>query len=164
MTQDRPGGDGPRDETPGDAAWEQIVASLRGPDSEGGTGWPLAEDVDASEPDSPEQEQATTSDGPVVIWRGSDADVDAEINRAVPDEHFEPPEPPPLPRADAITWAAWLGVIGSPLVLLLMTALGVTSQLLVVAVVAAFLGGVGVLITRLRTHRDPFDPDDGAVV
>jgi hypothetical protein len=28
----------------------------------------------------------------------------------------------------------------------------------------AFVGGFALLLTRLGDHRDPFDPDDGAIV
>jgi len=158
--------------TPDDAEWERIVASLRGPDTEGSTDWPDVESRSTNEesdedqrPDkSSRQDRGRSLDEPVIIWRGSSEDIDAEIERAVPDEHYVPPDPPPLPRADAITWAAWVGVIGAPLLLLLMTAFGVSSGFVVTAAVAAFLGGLAILISRLRSHRDPFDPDDGAVV
>ena len=153
--------------TPDDAEWARIVASLRGPDSEGSSDWPDAEnadglgsetsDVDGADAPPPTPDQ-------VIIWRGSTQDIDAEIERAVPDEHFVPPEPPPLPRADAITWAAWVGAIGAPLLLVLLTALGVSSGFVVVGAVAAFLGGVAILVSRMSSHRDPFDPYDGAVV
>lgn len=151
------------DRTPDDAEWDRIVSSLRGPDTTGSTEWPDAS-TDEGGGDQREPAPPRASDEPVIIWRGSGADIDAEIERAVPDEHFVPPEPPPLPRADAITWAAWLGVVGSPLLLLLLTALGVSSGLLATVLVASFLAGLGVLVTRMRTQRDPFDPDDGAVV
>ncbi len=162
--------------SPDDAEWERIVASLRGPDTEGNNSWPEVEDrssdeaSDESRPDLAGQDDADppkregSSDEAVIIWRGSSEDIDAEIERAIPDEHFVPPDPPPLPRADAITWAAWLGVIGAPLLLLLMTAFGVSSGFVVTAAVAAFLAGVAILIGRMRSSRDPFDPDDGAVV
>ena len=150
-----------------DAAWEQIVASLRASHSDSQATWPDAEDVDVAdepveEPPQPEPEPA----GPrqVVIWRGSEEDVDAELERAIPDEHFVPPDPPPLPRADAITWAAWIGVIGGPLLLLLVTVLGAGSGVFVLLAAAGFLGGFAVLLTRMRSQRDPYDPDDGAVV
>jgi hypothetical protein len=153
--------------TPDDAEWERLVASLRGPDSTGDTDWPEAENVAEDDEPLPSDESATPprrSNEPVIIWRGSSEDVDAELERAVPDEHFVPPDPPPLPRADALTWAAWIAVIGAPLVLLAATALGVSSRLVVAVCAAGFLAGIGVLITRMRTQRDPYDPNDGAVV
>ena len=153
--------------TPDDAEWERLVASLRGPDSDGDAGWPEAENLAEGSESSEADESPTPSrvgDEPVIIWRGSSEDVDAEIERAVPDEHFVPPEPPPLPRADALTWAAWIGVIGAPVVLLAASALGASSRLVVIICVAGFLAGTGVLVARLRSQRDPYDPNDGAVV
>ena len=167
MTDER--GEDPRSDEARDSddvAWEQIVASLRASDADGEATWPEAEDVDeADEPAEetpPEPEPAAPRQ--VVIWRGSEEDVDAELERAIPDEHFVPPDPPPLPRADAITWAAWIGVIGGPLLLLLVTLLGVGSGIFVLLAAAGFLGGFAILLTRMRSQRDPYDPDDGAVV
>ena len=149
---------------PDEAAWNEIVASLQA-SADAESTWPAAEDIDEEPPPSqPAPVPPVVEDEPVIVWRGSEADIDAEIERAVPDEHFVPPEPPPLPRADLITWAAWTGAIGAPILLLVMTALGLSSGLLAAAAVAAFVGGIAVLITRMSSSRDPFDPDDGAVV
>jgi hypothetical protein len=155
-----------------DAAWEQIVAQLRRDEATSAAPWPDAEGLDTTPQDTGDDEPSPALDSrpdpssprPVIIWRGSEKDIDAELDRAIPDEHFVPPEPPPLPRADAITWAAWIGVIGGPLLLLALTALGRSSSVLVGFSAAAFLGGFAVLITRMRSQRDPYDPDDGAVV
>lgn len=155
-------------ESPDDAAWDEIVASLRQPDPDGAGTWPESENVEppARGPEQVPAEPTPPSEPPepVIIWRGSREDVDAELERAVPDEHFVPPDPEPLPRADAITWAAWIGVIGGPLLMFLLSAFGRSSSLLAVASVAAFLGGFLVLVTRMRARRDPHGPDDGAVV
>jgi hypothetical protein len=150
-------------ERPDETAWNEIVASLQSSDESAAT-WPAAEDVDSVHSDPEPDLVPASADEPVIIWRGSEADIDAEIERAIPDEHFVPPEPPPLPRTDLITWAAWAGAIGAPIFLLLMTALGLSSGLLAAVAVAAFVGGIAVLIARMSTQRDPFDPDDGAVV
>jgi hypothetical protein len=155
-------------DAPDDTAWEQIVASLRSPEpADGARAWPAAEDLDGAEDGPagvPEPVAAPGPPQPVVVWRGSEADIDAEIERAVPDEHFVPPDPPPLPRSDALTWGAWLGVVGAPLVLLVLVAVGYTPGWLMVGLTIAFVAGFGILLTRLRSDRDPYDPDDGAVV
>jgi hypothetical protein len=96
---------------------------------------------------------------PIVVWRGSGGDS-AETEREA--EDFTPPDPPPLPRTDVFTTAAWAGALGGPGLLLTAGLLGwqVPGWLAVLAVVA-FLGGGGILVARMR--NEPPD-DDGAVV
>lgn len=82
-----------------------------------------------------------------------------------PDEdRFVPPEPPPLPRGDFLTTFAWVCVLGGPL-FLLFAALAWTDipGILIVAGVAAFIGGFVALVARMPNEH-PDDPDDGAVV
>ncbi|MEV7672446.1 hypothetical protein [Streptomyces sp. NPDC088752] len=73
--------------------------------------------------------------------------------------HFVPPEPPPLPEADATAKFAWLGVIGGP-VLLLVTVLLQWDMTwwLTTLCVGGFLGGFATLVARMK-HDD--DDDDG---
>ncbi|MGW1779805.1 hypothetical protein ACWCQQ_11760 [Streptomyces sp. NPDC002143] len=80
--------------------------------------------------------------------------------------HFVPPEPPPLPAADATAKFAWLGVIGGPVLLLLAVLLGweMTWWLTTVGI-GGFLGGFATLVMRMRTDdEDDQDPGRGAVV
>ena len=80
--------------------------------------------------------------------------------------HFVPPEPPPLPAADATAKFAWLGVIGGPVLLLLAVLLGweMTWWLATVGI-GGFLGGFVTLVTRMRADdEDDGDPGRGAVV
>jgi hypothetical protein len=80
------------------------------------------------------------------------------------EERFVPPPPPPLPRVPQDRLAAWLGVLVSP-VLLLMAAIFRVSLPTFAAwlLVGAFLGGFGYLVAQMpRGPRDPFD--DGAVL
>ncbi|WP_317442887.1 hypothetical protein [Streptomyces collinus] len=80
--------------------------------------------------------------------------------------HFVPPEPPPLPTADATAKFAWLGVVGGPVLLLLAVVLGweMTWWLTTLAV-GGFLGGFATLVMRMRTDDDEDgDPGRGAVV
>ncbi|MDT9687973.1 hypothetical protein Q5762_06315 [Streptomyces sp. P9(2023)] len=83
--------------------------------------------------------------------------------------HFVPPEPPPLPEADATTKFAWLGVVGGPLLMLLAVLLqwDMTWWLSTVCV-GGFLGGFATLVARMK-HDDEDDdgyddPGRGAVV
>lgn len=91
----------------------------------------------------------------------SDDDFDAS------DEgHFVPPEPPPLPSADATAKFAWLAVIGGPVLLLLAVLFGwdMTWWLAVLGI-GGFLGGFATLVTRMKTDDDDNDdPGRGAVV
>ena len=77
-------------------------------------------------------------------------------------DRFVPPPPPPLPRTTLDRTAAWVGVFGSPLVLLVCLVLGIDlPQLVAYGLVAAFVGGFLYLVIRMP--RGPRDPgDDGA--
>ena len=80
--------------------------------------------------------------------------------------HFVPPEPPPLPAADATAKFAWLAVIGGPLLLLLAVLLGwnMTWWLATIGI-GGFLGGFATLVGRMRgDDEDEDDPGRGAVV
>lgn len=80
--------------------------------------------------------------------------------------HFVPPEPPPLPAADATAKFAWLGVIGGPILLLLAVLLGwdMTWWLATLGI-GGFLGGFATLVMRMKTDdEDDDDPGRGAVV
>ncbi|MEV0169648.1 hypothetical protein AB0I00_00790 [Streptomyces sp. NPDC050803] len=80
--------------------------------------------------------------------------------------HFVPPEPPPLPAADATAKFAWLAVIGGPILLLLAVLLSwdMTWWLTTLGV-GGFLGGFATLVMRMRPDdEDDDDPGRGAVV
>ncbi|MFD7818804.1 hypothetical protein ACFV6E_38745 [Streptomyces sp. NPDC059785] len=80
--------------------------------------------------------------------------------------HFVPPEPPPLPAADATARFAWLAVVGGPLLLLLAVLLrwDMTWWLATLGI-GGFLGGFATLVTRMKTdEEDDGDPGRGAVV
>ncbi|TYP88373.1 hypothetical protein [Blastococcus xanthinilyticus] len=79
-----------------------------------------------------------------------------------PEEHYEPPPPPPLPvPAPAALYAvllvaAGILLIGAP------SALGLSDDVGLVLGLAVVVGGVAVLVSRMRDRSD--DGDDGAVV
>lgn len=67
------------------------------------------------------------------------------------DDRFIPPEPPPLPHGDAVTRAAWAGVIGGPALLLGGLLLpGLVGPTAVTLGVAAFLVGFVTLVVRSK--------------
>ncbi|MGJ5802404.1 hypothetical protein ACSCB1_25250 [Streptomyces europaeiscabiei] len=80
--------------------------------------------------------------------------------------HFVPPEPPPLPAADATAKFAWLGVIGGPVLLLLAVLLGwEMTWWLTTLGIGGFLGGFATLVMRMNgDDEDDDDPGRGAVV
>jgi hypothetical protein len=80
--------------------------------------------------------------------------------------HFVPPEPPPLPAADATAKFAWLAVVGGPILLLLAVLLGwdMTWWLATLGI-GGFLGGFATLVMRMRDDDEESDgPGRGAVV
>ncbi|WP_030693938.1 hypothetical protein [Streptomyces globisporus] len=73
--------------------------------------------------------------------------------------HFVPPEPPPLPEADATAKFAWLAVVGGPVLMLLAVLLQWDmTWWLTTLCVGGFLGGFATLVARMK-HDD--DDDDG---
>ncbi len=87
----------------------------------------------------------------------------AQPRRRDPEEHFVPPTPPPLPRGDAVSRWAWLGLLGTPVFFFVVVLLGVDLEgWMVLLGVVAFVGGFGVLVARMGDG--PGDADDGAVV
>ncbi len=75
------------------------------------------------------------------------------------DESFVPPTPPPLPRPDNLRLAAWIGVLGTPVALLVLQLADLhIAPLLGYAMVTAFLGGFGFLVAQMPSG--PRDPDD----
>jgi hypothetical protein len=82
------------------------------------------------------------------------------------DDHFIPPSPPPVDRAEPITRYAWAAMLGGPSLL----AVSAMSRwelpgLISAVAVFGFVGGFVTLIARMPHSPPPRDgPDDGAVV
>ncbi|MEW2247430.1 hypothetical protein ACFW6K_22005 [Streptomyces sp. NPDC058733] len=162
-----------------EAAWKAIVAAYgdEPPDPPGTRPFRSVEDLalpaTAADDDTPEERKpgrplgSSISFAPGVGPRDYTAPEPADDDFDEDDEgHFVPPEPPPLPEADATAKFAWLGVIGGPLLLLLAVLLRweMTWWLATVAV-GGFLGGCVTLVMRMRTDdEDDGDPGRGAVV
>jgi hypothetical protein len=97
----------------------------------------------------------------------TDASTPAKEPAPIPtDEHFVPPAPPPLPKADTVTRLAWIALVSGPLFFLVTALLRieVTAHAAFLGVFA-FVGGFVTLVARMRDRRgEDQDPDDGAVV
>ncbi|HWG02086.1 MAG TPA: hypothetical protein VG164_09620 [Trebonia sp.] len=158
----------------GDAAWLDLVARFDAPGPEAGDGavpWPEREDIARAVPVTPAVPEALPADPPAApagrrSLPGGAGPRDTVAREDPADDHFVPPAPPPLPRLDPVTKAAWLFLFGGPCYLLLATAVGWTiTGLAAFLAVAAFVGGFAVLVFRMDSGgpRDS-GPDDGAVV
>jgi hypothetical protein len=92
--------------------------------------------------------------------------VEEPEERAVadPDDEFVPPTPPPVPRPPVDRLAAWTGVFGVPIFVLVCIVFGITLPAWTgVLLAAGFIGGFGYLVMRMSDEpRDPWD--DGAVL
>ncbi|MGY1747994.1 MULTISPECIES: hypothetical protein [unclassified Modestobacter] len=80
----------------------------------------------------------------------------------LPEEHYEPPPPPPLPVLAPASLTAMLLIAVGAVLVILPGRLGLTTETGLVLGVAALVGGVGILVSRMRDRSD--DGDDGAVV
>lgn len=91
-------------------------------------------------------------------------DEDDPFVAADEDEGYVPPEPPPLPRVEPDRALAWVGVLGSPIVLLCALIFSISMpSWLGYLLVAGFVGGFLYLVVKMpREPRDPWD--DGAQV
>ncbi|GHE13209.1 hypothetical protein [Klenkia taihuensis] len=79
-----------------------------------------------------------------------------------PDEHFEPPPPPPLPVPAPASLYALLLIAAGAVCIIAPGAVGLSLDVGIVIGVLAVVGGVAVLVSRMRDRPD--DGDDGAVV
>lgn len=81
-----------------------------------------------------------------------------------PDDRFVPPTPPPLPRPAPPRLAAWAGVLGMPVLVIVLLVLQVgTPPWVTTAMVLWFLGGFAYLVASMPGER-PDDDDNGARV
>jgi hypothetical protein len=146
-------------------------ASLRQPD----VGKPDVATPDAAEPDGAMADGNADGEAEDDEWadvrsrvggdRVRDAALrDAEVDEAGDDEGYVPPEPPPLPRGDAVSRLAWAGVLGAPLFFMIAALFWRDAPtVLIFVAVAAFVAGFAALVVRMPDRRDGGD-DDGARV
>lgn len=130
-----------------DSAWQRIV------DNYGDRAELEAMDDGPAEP-APE--------APVDV--DDESDDDANPGLLDDEDGFVPERPPPVPMPPPDRFLAWLGVFGSPTVLLVFLVLGIGIPTVVSWVlIGGFVFGFCYLVFTLpRSPRDPWD--DGAVV
>ncbi|MFI9174397.1 hypothetical protein [Streptomyces lincolnensis] len=148
------------DEAPGDTKQAKEARTAEG--TEAAEGSKAAKDEEPTKPLG-----GSVAFAPGVGPRDYSAPEPSEDDFTEDDEgHFVPPEPPPLPAADATAKFAWLGVLGGPLLLLLAVLLGwEMTWWLTTLGIGGFLGGFGTLVMRMRPGDDEDDdPGRGAVV
>jgi hypothetical protein len=97
-------------------------------------------------------------------WRERLAEPTAPSDEPVwlDDEHYVPPPPPPLPRFAAPTIMGLTILAVSIIVLGLGGEIGLANDLTWILGVGGVLLGAGILVSRLREHRD--EDDDGSAV
>lgn len=116
-------------------------------------------ELDSDEVERPaEPERPQPEPEPATSWDEAYPDSDWSTDR------FVPPPPPPLPTPTTDRLLAWLGVFGSPAVLLVCLVFGIDlPRLIAYFLVGAFIGGFLYLVAQMP--RGPRDPnDDGAQV
>ena len=82
------------------------------------------------------------------------------------EDRYVPPPPPPAPRPHGLRAFAWFGLFGVPTFVLLCVMANVSlPSLLVLLLVAWFVGGFGYLVATMSGPKDPDAGwDDGAVL
>ncbi|RBM19805.1 hypothetical protein [Streptomyces sp. PT12] len=164
MTErDQERGDG-RDPIDEEAAWAEIVAGYGEEPADPPGVWPLGSPaVDEDKLDVGDTvERVHLAEPPTV-----EGPRDWEAAEDEEDDHFVPPDPPPLPETDLATKLAWVAVLGGPLLLIVSVLLQRSMTWWIVTLgVGGFLGGFATLVSRMRDGRDDdwTDPGSGAVV
>ncbi|WP_459647870.1 hypothetical protein [Kitasatospora sp. Ki12] len=105
--------------------------------------------------------------GRPVLPAATSGPRDFELAEETDEDHYVPPEPPPLPAADVTAKFAWLAVLGGPALLLVDAVVWrEISGWPAWVGITAFLGGFVTLVARMRDRDEdePEDPHNGAVV
>jgi hypothetical protein len=151
---DGPEGRGEADD-PADAAWRAIVDNY---------GDRAEIDDPPPPPVAPPASSAPFGGRFGNLTTGPGFDEEDEDEPFLADERFEPPPPPPVPRTTPDRLAAWVGIFGSPAILLASLIFSISMPAFVAyLLVAGFVGGFVYLVYQMpRGPRDPWD--DGAQV
>lgn len=162
-----PGGMPGRDGTePGidEDVWAALVESYNQADAAIPGRWPSSEDVDPAAPTGRGRRPGPVT-REVTGWEPYVRRTDSEAadrrngeDDLSPDEHFQPPEPPPLPRVSFYVASGWLCAMGVPVLLVVLGLIGIVIPawgLLLAG--GAFVYGLTVLFAQMRST--PLDAD-----
>ncbi len=158
------GKDGPEDV---DATFAEIVADLRA------DGFGLADQDLTEEPGTrttPERpaDPAPAADPPEPGWRTGGTTWDATMfgdDPAGDDEHYVPPEPPPLPRPKMGAFLILLLFLAGLFLLIVPGAIGVGNTVATPLGILALATAIALLLLRVRQGPPPgADPSNGAQV
>jgi len=151
------GGGGDRTAEGGDGRSMGDSRSAGGPGSgrtRGRSGGRSGSSDSADRPRSPE---------PPTAWRGHDAEWDWSWN--ADEEHYVPPEPPPLPKLRPLTITALVLVILGVVLLIIPSLIGLDARIATPIALLAVTCGGGMLLLRARQNpKDPTARDDGAQI
>ena len=145
-----------------DAAFAAIVADLE----REGVGSKLPDlDDDAEETPAAEPQPKPQAGPPHAAWRGQETEWD--WTWGTDDEHYIPPEPPPLPRLRPLTVVALALILAAVVLLVLPGVLGLDARIATPIALVALICGGGMLLLRVR--QSPRKPDgdgrdDGAQI
>lgn len=109
--------------------------------------------------EAPSVEEAPPVVDPSPRSDAVDPDEVYEVDPWAEEERFVPPPAPPVPLAEPPRLLAWIGLFGSPTLLLLALVIG--WQLpgwLSTLLIGSFIGGFGYLVATM--NREPRDPGD----
>jgi hypothetical protein len=151
-----------------DELFAELVAGYDEPVDESERNWPEAEDVTDLADFAPQERPRPAVIRPLPVVRAVPAvDPRAWTPAEDPDEeHFTPPEPPPLPQAQPATKLALLALVVG-IALILLGGIGELPGMATFLGVCSVAGAVATLVVRMK-DPDPDDQDDdpnhGAVV
>ncbi|MDR0593762.1 MAG: hypothetical protein LBG60_11005 [Bifidobacteriaceae bacterium] len=179
MSGDRREGDNPAPDF--DARWRELAAELDQalpPDLQD---WAAGSGARQGRADSGHVVWAGDPDADEPDWSGDLADLEAVEGSLDPpagsvhgprdwsppeaDEHFEPPDPPPVLGGDPVVVLGWIGLAGGLAVVFAWAMFGaLVPAWLARGGLLAIAAGTAALIWKMPHRRDPDDTDDGARV
>jgi len=139
-----------------DAAFAAIVADLE----REGLGANVQPDTEPTE-EIPHPPPAVAEEA-AAAWRGHESDWDWSWGSD--DEHYIPPEPPPLPRLRPMTIVALVLVVAGVVLLIAPGLIGLDPRIGTPISLLALVCGFGLLFLRIRRTPPDTGDDNGAQV